>query len=100
MRVKGAEVGVRTVAIPRVQTTVSLWRLDLDSELLFVGDAGSTEASRPSQRYGVELTNYVRLSSVLTADADIAWSHARFTDDDPSGVIHPRIGRNRGRSGI
>jgi hypothetical protein len=89
VRVTGAEVGFRTVAIPRVQTTVSLWRLTLDSELLFIGDAGSTEASRPSQRYGVEVTNYVRLSRVLTADADIAWSHARFTDHDPAGSFIP-----------
>jgi hypothetical protein len=89
VRVKGAEVGFRTVAIPRTQTTVSFWRLDLDSELLFVGDAGSTEASRPSHRYGLELTNYVRLSPVLTADADFAWSHARFMDADPAGTYVP-----------
>ncbi len=92
-RAKGAEVGIRTVAIPRVQTTVALWRLDLASELLFVGDAGTTAASRPSARYGVEWTNYVRLSSVLTADADVAWSHARFTDDDPAGRLIPGSAR-------
>jgi outer membrane receptor protein involved in Fe transport len=89
VRVKGAELGFRTVAIPRMQTTVSLWRLDLDSELLFIGDAGSTEASRPSQRHGVEVTNYVRLSPAFTADVDIAWSQARFTDTDPAGSFIP-----------
>jgi hypothetical protein len=89
VRAKGAEAGFRTVAIPGTQTTVSLWRLDLDSELLFIGDAGSTEASRPSHRYGVEMTNYVRISPVLTADADLAWSHARFTDADPAGNFIP-----------
>jgi 5-hydroxyisourate hydrolase-like protein (transthyretin family) len=85
VRAKGAEVGFRTVAIPRVQTTVTLWRLDLASEQLFVGDAGTTEAGRPSERYGVEWTNYVRLSSNVTIDADVAWSHARFADADPAG---------------
>ncbi|MEP6916334.1 MAG: TonB-dependent receptor [Acidobacteriota bacterium] len=89
VRATGAEVGFRTVAIPRVQTTVALWRLDLASELLFVGDAGTTEASRPSERYGVEWTNYVRLSPVLTADADVAWSHARFRASDPIGNLIP-----------
>ncbi|MEO7156821.1 MAG: TonB-dependent receptor, partial [Vicinamibacterales bacterium] len=64
-------------------------RLDLASELLFVGDAGTTEASRPSERYGVEWTNYVRLSPVLTADADVAWSHARFRASDPIGNLIP-----------
>lgn len=89
VRAKGAEVGFRTIAIPHVQSTVALWRLDLESELLFVGDAGTTEAGRPSERYGVEVTNYVRLSSFLTADADLAWSHARFVNDDPAGPFIP-----------
>ena len=89
VRARGAEIGLRTIAIPRVQTTVALWRLGLDSELLFVGDAGTTEAGRPSERYGVEVTNYIRLSSFLTLDADLAWSHARCADDDPAGNLIP-----------
>ena len=36
---------------------VYLFVLDYASELLFVGDAGTTEASRPSRRVGVEFTN-------------------------------------------
>lgn len=39
-------------------TTLFVWQLDYDSELLFVGDAGTTEASRPSRRQGIELTHY------------------------------------------
>jgi TonB dependent receptor/Carboxypeptidase regulatory-like domain/TonB-dependent Receptor Plug Domain len=89
VRAKGAEVGFRTIAIPRLQSTVALWRLDLASELLFVGDAGTTEASRPSRRYGIEWTNFARLSSTVTADADLAWSRARFTDGDPAGRFIP-----------
>jgi outer membrane receptor protein involved in Fe transport len=85
VRTRGAEVGVRTLAIPNMQSTVSLWALDIDSELLFVGDAGSTEASRPSRRYGVEWANYYELVPSLTIDADFSWSHARFTDADPAG---------------
>jgi TonB dependent receptor-like, beta-barrel/Carboxypeptidase regulatory-like domain/TonB-dependent Receptor Plug Domain len=85
VRARGAEVGLRSVAIPRVQTTLAVWRLGLASELLFVGDAGTTEESRPSHRYGVESATYVRLAAWLKADADIAWSHARFTDAAPVG---------------
>jgi hypothetical protein len=85
VRARGMEVGLRTVAIPRIQTTLALWRLGLDSELLFVGDAGTTEGSRPSDRYGIESATYVRVTPWLNADADVAWSHARFTDDDPAG---------------
>ncbi len=84
-RARGAEIGVRTVAIPHVQSTVAIWGLGIESELLFVGDAGTTEASRPSRRKGVEWTNYVSLKPWLTFDLDAAWSNARFTDDDPAG---------------
>ena len=88
-RARGAEVGVRTVAIPHLQSTFTLWTLGLDSELLFVGDAGTTEASRPSRRTGVEWTNYYRPMRWLTFDADLSWSRARFTDDAPEGARIP-----------
>ena len=41
-RSRSAEIGIRAVGVPRVQSTVSLWTLGLDSELLFVGDAAYT----------------------------------------------------------
>jgi hypothetical protein len=88
-RARGAEVGVRTVAIPHLQSTFTLWTLGLDSELLFVGDAGTTEASRPSRRTGVEWTNYYRPMRWLTFDADLSWSRARFTDEAPEGMRIP-----------
>jgi hypothetical protein len=79
VRARGAEVGVRTVRLRNLQSTVSLWTLSLDSELVFAGDAGTTEASRPSRRSGLEWTNYYRPLRWLTFDADLAWSRARFT---------------------
>lgn len=81
----GAEVGVRTTTIEGLHSTLSFWWLDIDSELIFVGDAGATEASRPSRRYGVEWANYYTLTRHLTLDADFAFSHAEFRDDDPVG---------------
>jgi hypothetical protein len=85
VRAKGAEVGLRTVRFRGVQSTVALWYLGIDSELLFVGDAGTTEAGRPSRRVGVEWSNYARLARWLTLDADLAFTHAEFTDDDAAG---------------
>ena len=49
---QGAEFGVRTVRVRGLQSTFRLWYLGIDSELLFVGDAGTTEAGRPSRRVG------------------------------------------------
>ena len=88
-RAKGAEVGLRTVRIPHLQTSVALWTLGLDSELIFVGDAGTTAAGRPSHRYGVEWTNYYSPRPWLTFDLDVALSKAYFTDDDPAGDVIP-----------
>jgi len=88
-RARGAEAGMRTVAIPHLQSTVSLWSLNLDSELVFVGDAGTTQAGRPSRRYGVEFANYYSPLHWLTLDADLSWSHARFTDSEAAGDFIP-----------
>ena len=89
VRAKGAEIGVRTVRIHGLQSTVALWYLGIDSELLFVGDAGTTEPGRPSRRVGLEWTNYARLAPWLTVDADLAFTNARFTDSDPVGTEIP-----------
>jgi len=85
VRSYGAELGIRTTHVPNLQTTVALWWLELDSELLFVGDAGSTEASRPSRRYGIEIANYYGLTDWLTLDLDVSISRSRFRDGDPAG---------------
>ena len=88
-RARGAEVGLRTVRIPHLQSSVALWSLSLDSELVFVGDAGTTEAGRPSHRYGVEWVNYYAPRPWLNFDADLSLSRAHFTDADPTGAQIP-----------
>jgi hypothetical protein len=83
VRARGAEAGIRTGLLPRVQATVTAWMLRLDSELLFVGDAGTTTAGRASRRHGVEISAEAALAPWLTFDADLAFSMARFGDADP-----------------
>jgi TonB-dependent receptor-like protein len=85
VRARGADLGVRTAIVPNLQTAVTAFVLALDSELVFVGDAGGTEASRPSRRTGIELQSFYRPLSWLSLDADVALSRARFTDSDPAG---------------
>jgi outer membrane receptor for Fe3+-dicitrate len=85
VKARGREVGVRSSPMPQLQLSGSLWTLNLDSELLFVGDGGTTEPSRESHRRGVELSAYYTLVSWLIVDGDLAWSHARFADHDPAG---------------
>nr|WP_244525201.1 MULTISPECIES: TonB-dependent receptor [Bradyrhizobium] len=89
VRSKGAEIGIRTKVIDGLTSTLAVFVLDFDSELLFVGDAGTTEPSRPSRRLGVEWTNQYKMLPWMTFDFDLAYTRARFTNFDPVGDFIP-----------
>ena len=89
VRSRGAEVGARTQIVPSLQSSLTMFVLDFDSELIFQGDAGTTSAGRPSRRVGFEFANYYRLNDWLTVDADISYARARFRDFDPVGQRIP-----------
>ena len=86
---EGAEIGARLFVTDAVQATAALWTLRLDSELLFVGDAGNTEASRPSKRDGIELGLYYFGSSRINAEIEVSYTKSRFRDEDPAGRAIP-----------
>ena len=86
---RGGELGARTEIIPGLQSSLALWQLRLGSELVFIGDAGDTEASRASRRHGVEWSNNWTLQRWLLLDLNLAASKARFTEDDPAGNYIP-----------
>ena len=77
-RSRGAELGVR---LEHGQLTASLvgFYLGLNSELVFVGDAGATEPNDATRRFGGELALFWRPSRWLTLDGTVAYTHARFT---------------------
>ena len=79
-RAYGTEFGVRTMAVSRLQTTATIWYLSFDSELIYVGDSGSTEDGPASRRLGVEVTNYFYPHPWTTMDLDVSFSRARFPD--------------------
>lgn len=79
---RGFELGARTELIRGLQSSLALWQLDFDSELLYVGDAGATEASGGSTRRGIEWNNRWIPVPWLLFDADLAWTHARFKNGD------------------
>ena len=80
VRSRGAEFGIRAAPATRVRSTLSLWTLALDSELLFVGDGGTTEPRGRSQRGGVTIANLFRATSRLSIDADVSLARARYSD--------------------
>ena len=81
----GGELGVKTQRERSWNLAASLWYLELDSELLFIGDRGTTEASRPSERWGIELNNVWMINTMWSVEADIAWSDSRFSDGAVEG---------------
>ncbi len=86
---KGMELGARTEWLPGLQSSLALWRLDIASELLFVGDAGETEPSRASRRHGIEWNNHYIAAPWLLFDLDLAASRSRYTENDPAGNFIP-----------
>jgi hypothetical protein len=88
-RATGGEVGIRSGIIPGVTSSVSFWLLNMQSELTWVGDAGTTEPGARTRRYGIEFANFWTPTDWLTIDLDYAWSKARFIDFDPAGQYVP-----------
>lgn len=80
VRTMGAEIGLRTQVVPTVTTTLAAFWLRSDSELIYVGDAGTNEPGPGSDRYGIELASYWRPVKWFSADLELALTHARLRD--------------------
>ena len=74
------EIGLRSAAIANTQLAVSLFSMKLDSELVYVGDAGATEALGASKRRGIELGALYAPNPWLLIDADLTLTKARLLD--------------------
>ena len=82
---RGSELGWRFQPSEDLTATVALWQLQLDSELVYVGDAGSTEPGRASRRRGIEATLRWKLDKAWRLELDGALSRARFRGLPPDG---------------
>lgn len=89
VRTWGTEIGWRGRPTPKLATAVSLWTLQSDSELLYVGDAGNIEAGGATTRIGVEASAYWRPVDWVAIDGELAVSQGRF--DDPNSTGGPWI---------
>jgi outer membrane receptor protein involved in Fe transport len=109
-RARGAEFGARIETGALTASLVGYW-LKLGSELVFVGDAGTTEASDASRRYGVEASLFWKPTKWLTIDGTAAFTNARFRSVAPgferipgavsnviSGGMHADLGLGFGTS--
>ncbi|MEO7050648.1 MAG: TonB-dependent receptor, partial [Rhodanobacter sp.] len=89
----GQELGLRTQIVPGLQSSLTVWRLNSESELVYNADSaiGTTSPNGASKRYGVEWSNHLLLNDWLLFDADLAYTHARFAhpgeNSDPGDFI-------------
>ena len=94
-RTAGFEIGARSRPEAwggRVELAAALWRLDVENELVYVGDAGGTDVRGRSRRRGLDFTARARLARRLWADLDAAWSHAEFVETgDPVPLAPVRV---------
>lgn len=88
-RTVGMEVGIRTGFLEGLQSSLTFWQLDIQSELVWIGQDGMPEPSGRSRRTGIEFTNSYTPIDWLTLQADFAWSRARFVEPDPAGQYIP-----------
>jgi outer membrane receptor protein involved in Fe transport len=100
VRTSGYEAGLRSQRIRNVTTSLALWELKQDSELLFVGDAGTTEPSRPSKRTGLEWLVQWLPKPWIALDLTAAFTRARFTDADPVGDRIPGAPESVASAGV
>jgi len=78
---RGYEFGVRSRIVPRIEVFAIYWVLDVSSELVFVGDEGTTEARGRTHRDGVEVGTKIRILDWLTFAGDFTYTgHAEFSD--------------------
>ena len=79
-RSKNYEIGVRSLpwGPQGIEFIATLWRLDLQSELVFVGDEGATEIRGPSKREGVEVAARGQVMGPISVNGSVTWTKAEF----------------------
>ncbi len=74
----GLELGVRYELEDRLKLALTAFSIELDSELVFVGDGGSTEPNDGSRRRGFEAAFFFQASRTLQLDAAYTRTKASF----------------------
>ena len=90
-RAIGYETGLRTRPWDWAEVIATLWLLDLESELVFVGDEGTTEIREESRRMGTELSMRLTPWEWLTIRGDVTYTDAEFRQTGQSVPLAPEF---------
>ncbi len=100
----GYEIGARTRQFETLDLGAALWLLDLDSELVFVGDAGNQqtgaggtfEPSAATRRWGVDFEARWAAREWLFLDYDLSYADPRFRASGEAIPLAPTLLMNGG----
>lgn len=83
-RARTYEVGLRSRpwGAESLEFMVTAWRVDLQSELVFAGDEGTTEIRGPSRRQGFEVAARGQVWGPLSVNGSFTWTRATFRNGD------------------
>ncbi len=99
-RAIGGETGIRMKPHPRARVSADVWYLHLSSEQVWSGDAGGTEPSDPTRRFGLDLEGSVDATPWLSLDGNVTWSHATFVANAGNGGALALAPRWMGSGGV
>lgn len=77
----GAELGTQLRLADHLLFSVALWGMDLENELVYVGDDGTTENKGPSRRKGIDFGTRIQIVKWLLFDGDVNYSKNNFLTD-------------------
>lgn len=85
----GSEIGVRYELGRTFNATLAVFDLELDSELVYVGDGGTTEPNDGTNRNGIEVTAFWQPNDTVSLNAAWTVTDAEFFVDQGGGVEIP-----------
>lgn len=84
-----SEIGT-LVQLKKTVISLALWEMEMDNELVFVGDDGTTENKGSSRRLGMDVSLRAPLTKSLFLDGDLNWARSRFT----TNLFHSELTNN------
>jgi outer membrane receptor protein involved in Fe transport len=95
---EGSEIGAR-FQIGALRITSAYFSLDLDSELIFVGDSNAVEPKGGSEREGYEVTFFWETIEWLGIDAVYTGNQARYVDNPDGDYVEGAV-EHAGQIGV
>ncbi|WP_233507519.1 TonB-dependent receptor [Adhaeribacter pallidiroseus] len=85
----GTDLGVTLKPTNRLFVNAALWFLDLEQELVYVGDEGIVEPSGKTRRYGLDFSARYQFTDNLFGDADVNLAKPRARDTEAGAYYIP-----------